>query len=154
MTSTWTPEREAEARRLWTEGQSAAHIARHLGGVTRLAVIGKIHRMGLGRETASEVSARAKAKPKPKPGRRMICAVQGCGRELSKKNMSAVCKDHAHVPGRCKCPVCQGITGPRRKEVVDREGVRVAEVPYPTSNSGVVLKARVSLVREPWLRGA
>lgn len=32
-----------------------------------------------------------------------------------------------------------------------RPGVRVVEVPYPTSNSGVALRAKVSLVKEPWL---
>ena len=43
----WTPERVAELTRLWADGLSAAQIARSMGGITRNAVIGKVHRMGL-----------------------------------------------------------------------------------------------------------
>lgn len=44
----WTDERVALLRRLWEDGQSASKIAAQLGGVTRNAVIGKVHRLGLG----------------------------------------------------------------------------------------------------------
>ncbi|MGU3536611.1 GcrA family cell cycle regulator [Methylobacterium sp. A54F] len=43
----WTDERVELLRRLWEEGQSASKIAAQLGGVTRNAVIGKVHRLGL-----------------------------------------------------------------------------------------------------------
>ncbi len=43
----WTDERVATLRRMWSEGQSASQIAKELGGVTRNAVIGKVHRLGL-----------------------------------------------------------------------------------------------------------
>ena len=43
----WTEERIRQLRELWSEGQSASKIAEKLGGVTRNAVIGKIHRLGL-----------------------------------------------------------------------------------------------------------
>lgn len=50
----WTPEREALLARRWKEGISGSQIAKELGGVTRNAVIGKVHRMGLsGRVTPS-----------------------------------------------------------------------------------------------------
>ena len=50
----WTEDRVEQLRTLWTEGLSASQIARVLGGgVTRNAVIGKVHRLGLaGRATA------------------------------------------------------------------------------------------------------
>jgi GcrA cell cycle regulator len=48
----WTDERVEQLKQLWTEGLSASQIARQLGGVTRNAVIGKVHRLGLaGRAT-------------------------------------------------------------------------------------------------------
>lgn len=48
----WTDERVEQLKALWTEGLSASQIARVLGGVTRNAVIGKVHRLGLaGRAT-------------------------------------------------------------------------------------------------------
>ena len=34
-------------KKLWTEGLSASQIAAELGGITRNAVIGKVHRLGL-----------------------------------------------------------------------------------------------------------
>lgn len=43
----WSNERVEELRRLWGQGQTASRIAELLGGVTRNAVIGKAHRLGL-----------------------------------------------------------------------------------------------------------
>ncbi|MEP1231636.1 MAG: GcrA family cell cycle regulator [Litorimonas sp.] len=44
---TWPDERVAVLTKLWAEGLSASQIATQLGGVTRNAVIGKVHRLGL-----------------------------------------------------------------------------------------------------------
>ena len=52
----WTDERVEQLRKLWADGLSASQIAAQLGGVTRNAVIGKVHRLKLssrGRSTAS-----------------------------------------------------------------------------------------------------
>lgn len=46
-TTPWTQDRIETLARLWREGRSAAAIAQALGGVTRNAVLGKIHRLGL-----------------------------------------------------------------------------------------------------------
>jgi GcrA cell cycle regulator len=43
----WTDERVELLKTLWAEGLSAAQIANKMGGVTRNAVIGKVHRLGL-----------------------------------------------------------------------------------------------------------
>ena len=43
----WTDERVETLKRMWNEGQSASQIAKELGGVTRNAVIGTVHRLGL-----------------------------------------------------------------------------------------------------------
>lgn len=43
----WTEERVEILTKMWTEGNSAAEIAKALGGITRNAVIGKAHRLGL-----------------------------------------------------------------------------------------------------------
>ncbi|MGE3150450.1 MAG: GcrA family cell cycle regulator, partial [Pseudorhodoplanes sp.] len=44
----WTPERVDELARLWAQCHSAAEIARLLGcGLTRCAVLGKVHRLKL-----------------------------------------------------------------------------------------------------------
>jgi len=50
----WTDDRVEILTKLWAEGLSASQIAKQLGGVTRNAVIGKVHRLGLsGRATPS-----------------------------------------------------------------------------------------------------
>jgi GcrA cell cycle regulator len=56
---TWTDERVELLKKLWSDGLSASQIAAEIGGVTRNAVIGKVHRLGL--------SGRGKAKAPPPP---------------------------------------------------------------------------------------
>ena len=53
----WTNDRVDQLKSLWTEGLSASQIAQTLGeGITRNAVIGKVHRLGLaGRSMPSRV---------------------------------------------------------------------------------------------------
>ncbi|MEL6364707.1 MAG: GcrA family cell cycle regulator [Pseudomonadota bacterium] len=51
----WTDERVELLKKFWAEGLSASQIASKLGGVTRNAVIGKVHRLGLsGRAAPAE----------------------------------------------------------------------------------------------------
>ena len=82
----WTDERVELLRRLWIEGLSASRIAAELaGGVTRNAVIGKVHRMGLSgrvKTIVGEASTRARpAAAKPgsasRPGTVQGLAAQG-----------------------------------------------------------------------------
>ncbi|QRZ12339.1 GcrA cell cycle regulator [Paracoccus methylovorus] len=61
----WTDERVETLKRMWAEGQSASQIAKELGGVTRNAVIGKVHRLGL--SNRSEEGAEAAPEPVAKP---------------------------------------------------------------------------------------
>ena len=64
----WNDERVDLLKKMWGEGQSASQIAKELGGVTRNAVIGKVHRLGLSnRNGAGKATEGDKAKPEPKP---------------------------------------------------------------------------------------
>ncbi|MGY4397786.1 GcrA cell cycle regulator [Sphingomonas sp. UYAg733] len=70
----WTDERIDTLRRMWEGGSTASQIAEELGGVSRNAVIGKAHRLGL-QSRPSPVKANepdaakpvAAATPAPKP---------------------------------------------------------------------------------------
>ncbi len=54
----WNDERVELLKKLWADGLSASQIAGRLGGVTRNAVIGKVHRLGLsGRATTSRMKS-------------------------------------------------------------------------------------------------
>jgi GcrA cell cycle regulator len=64
----WTDERVETLKALWLDGLSASQIAKQLGGVTRNAVIGKVHRLGLsGRATPSQPSPVAFKPPRTRP---------------------------------------------------------------------------------------
>ena len=65
----WTDERVELLKKMWSDGQSASQIAKELGGVTRNAVIGKVHRLGLSNRAGAsgkpekETEAKVEAKP-------------------------------------------------------------------------------------------
>src|SRR3990170_1974547 len=61
----WTEERIATLTKMWEGGATASQIADELGGVSRNAVIGKAHRLGL-KSRPSPVKAN---EPKPAPAR-------------------------------------------------------------------------------------
>jgi GcrA cell cycle regulator len=60
----WSDPRVDLLKRLWQDGLSASQIAKQLGGVTRNAVIGKVHRLGLA------LSGRAQPSRPARPERR------------------------------------------------------------------------------------
>ncbi|MGG7517352.1 GcrA family cell cycle regulator [Allorhizobium undicola] len=61
----WTDERVEKLKKLWMEGLSASQIATQLGGVSRNAVIGKVHRLCLpGRAKAGGATAAPARAPK------------------------------------------------------------------------------------------
>jgi GcrA cell cycle regulator len=75
----WTEERIERLKAMWTQGATASQIADELGGVSRNAVIGKAHRLGLearpspvkpGEEKEHRAPAAAAPPPKPAPAER------------------------------------------------------------------------------------
>ena len=69
----WTDERVELLKKLWQDGLSASQIAKQLGGVTRNAVIGKVHRLGLSGRAAPSQPARPVFKA-PRPARPVATA--------------------------------------------------------------------------------
>jgi GcrA cell cycle regulator len=63
----WTDERVETLKRMWAEGQSASQIAKELGGVTRNAVIGKVHRLGLSNRAGEGAAAVEEPEAAPAP---------------------------------------------------------------------------------------
>src|SRR4051795_10722322 len=72
----WTDERIERLKKMWHDGATASQIADELGGVSRNAVIGKAHRLGLeqrpspvkpGEEKEAKKSAPAAVAPKAAP---------------------------------------------------------------------------------------
>ena len=70
----WTDERVELLKRMWAEGQSASQIAKELGGVTRNAVIGKVHRLGLSNRAGDGAAERDEAPEAAAPAPRAEAA--------------------------------------------------------------------------------
>ena len=81
----WTDERVEILKKLWGEGQSASQIAKELGGVTRNAVIGKVHRLGLSNRATSSSSSKSDSKTKAS-----VKSISDTKRGSSKANASKV----------------------------------------------------------------
>jgi GcrA cell cycle regulator len=74
----WSNDRVEKLKSLWQAGLSASQIARALGDVSRNAVIGKVHRLGLAGRASSESVNRARqpARPRsPMPSLRQVVTV-------------------------------------------------------------------------------
>lgn len=92
----WTDERVELLKKLWADGLSASQIAGQLGGVTRNAVIGKVHRLSL--------SGRAKpASSGPRPRKARVAQPH---RPRTYVSGNTALKIHAHpAPRRLPAPV-------------------------------------------------
>ena len=109
----WTDDRVEILKKMWGEGQSASQIAKELGGVTRNAVIGKVHRLGLsnrhncrrsrqGRTKAKARRAKGqgspKAKPEPQPTRVLQARSKDRTCDCAKRTVPAAQPDHSRRP--------------------------------------------------------
>jgi len=80
----WTDERIGTLKKLWEGGSTASQIAEELGGVSRNAVIGKAHRLGLksrpspvkSNDKSAAATKPAVQKTKPKPVTRPVVRTQ------------------------------------------------------------------------------
>lgn len=105
----WTDERVEKLKELWAEGMSASQIAKSLGGVTRNAVIGKVHRLGLSNRTATPSAGpadetKSAEKPVTKPAK--------AAPETSQVEADAKPEPQAPVPQRV-APVIRDASQPR-----------------------------------------
>ena len=87
----WTDERVELLKKLWAEGLSASQIAAELGGVTRNAVIGKVHRL--------QLSGRAKQNGGPRPHRARAARTARAPRPMTIGN-TALKLERAPMPRR------------------------------------------------------
>ena len=70
--SGWTEPRVEQLKKLWEAGLSASQIAAELGSVTRNAVIGKVHRLGLSGRAKSPSSSSMPRPRKTRPAQHMM----------------------------------------------------------------------------------
>jgi len=81
----WTDERVELLKKLWMDGLSASQIAGELGGgVTRNAVIGKVHRLKLSAR-AKPASSAPRPRPASRPSARRVSSGSGSGSVAMKR---------------------------------------------------------------------
>lgn len=86
----WTDERVELLKKLWMEGLSASQIAAELGdGVTRNAVIGKVHRLKLSAR-AKPTNTAPRSRPAQRSAPRRVSSSGGMGMSMAKPRASVM----------------------------------------------------------------
>ncbi|MEE4200346.1 GcrA family cell cycle regulator [Erythrobacter sp.] len=95
----WTDERIATLKKMWEGGATASQIADELGGVSRNAVIGKAHRLGL-KSRPSPVKANEKIKAARKPAAKSGAAKKAGAKPAVKANAQIEAKQDTPAPAK------------------------------------------------------
>ncbi len=119
----WTDERVDLLRKLWLEGLSASQIAAELShGITRNAVIGKVHRLGLSGRVKAPTAAAPRQRTRPQPTRQQP---------------------------RTVAPVTRGNVALAFRPVEAPEPMPVEDVVIPMSEMVTIMELRESMCRWP-----
>ncbi|SHJ31374.1 GcrA cell cycle regulator [Shimia gijangensis] len=126
----WTDERVELLKKMWGEGQSASQIAKELGGVTRNAVIGKVHRLGLSnRATTTKADAKPKADPKPKAAPKPRAAPKAAAPKAEPKPEPVAAKPAMSAARRAIIPAGQPLPPqPSANEISPEALAKVSEI--------------------------
>jgi GcrA cell cycle regulator len=173
----WTDERIATLRKMWEGGSTASEIAAELGGVSRNAVIGKAHRLGL-KARPSPVKANEKKKaaaPAKKPAAPAAAPARPAAEPRAEAGERAIEPAERPAP-RAAAPAprtepaadsaapSQPIPGPSADlpKIVSvgpggflRQGPGDQQAPIPPAPAAAVRRASGAVNRDwPWLRTA
>jgi len=127
----WTDERVEQLKTLWIGGASASQIAKELGGVTRNAVIGKVHRLGLSSRNQGKGDAPEKAaKPAPAAAEPVVAAAPPPVAEAAPA---------PSAPPPVKEPAPAAAAAPVEAAAEDEDNAPIADLPAAvTTTEGVV----------------
>jgi GcrA cell cycle regulator len=97
----WTDERVELLRKLWSDGLSASQVAAELGpGITRNAVIGKIHRLGLAERAKTAAAPRPRAAKAARPQGATVASAPRSGGHVVHGNVALAFATQAVVVAR------------------------------------------------------
>ncbi|MFE1602714.1 GcrA family cell cycle regulator [Methylobacterium sp. ID0610] len=125
----WTKERVELLKRLWGEGRSASQIAAEIGGVSRNAVIGKVHRLGLAGRVLKSNGAVSAAAPAPVQPRRTV-------------------SEEVRVPSAAPTPTMVA-PAPASLALVRPESIAPPDVALPLSERVTIMELREFMCRWP-----
>ena len=119
----WSDERVATLKKMWLEGSSASEIAKELGNITRNAVIGKVHRLGMSNRDTNNLksgSSTSTAKKSVRRGR-----PPKVNKEEKKKGRPHKLKDPGDFPGTLDVKE-KSITSSAKEMRLDENKTKVA----------------------------
>ncbi|KZL24367.1 GcrA family cell cycle regulator [Pseudovibrio sp. WM33] len=131
----WTAERVELLTKLWADGLSASQIAGELGNVTRNAVIGKVHRLGLSGRAKSGGGA-TKTRKAPAPAARVVTSTKPTVAEA----IAAV------APSPSPRQIQPTIAGANALKVEPIEAIQSEISPVPTSDLFIPVSERASIL--------
>ena len=129
----WTDERVETLKVMWSEGKSASQIAKELGGVTRNAVIGKVHRLGL--------SNRAPGADRAEEEALLEGGVEDLGLEAEEEEAAAPAPRPAAAPVPPQAAAPAAPPRPMAKEQMPAQRQRTPGQPMPPQPSGSEISA-------------
>jgi GcrA cell cycle regulator len=98
----WTDERIDQLKQMWERGMTASQIAEELGGVSRNAVIGKAHRLGLQARPSPVRATDSTPKAAPQPRKAAAPAESAAPRPVAKPKekpaLAPVAEPKAAIP--------------------------------------------------------
>ena len=147
----WTDERVEQLRKLWLDGKSASQIAAELSnGITRNAVIGKVHRLGL----SGRVKSPSQAAPRPRPAKPQASPSHSSGSGSGASHgsgASAGMIQRSQTAPRQSMPMSRGATALAYAPRADLEPVLrpTEEVVIPMSERVTIMELKESMCRWP-----
>ena len=129
----WTDDRVELLTKLWTEGKTAAEIAKELGGVTRNAVIGKAHRLKLSNRVSPIQQNKKTVQKKKKSVPQIKSAPKPSKEKAVKKNLDLIDLG----PRQCRWPSGD----PQDKDFGFCGEMTVAGLPYCLEHSQIAYQA-------------
>jgi len=144
----WTDERVEQLRKLWLDGKSASQIAAELSnGITRNAVIGKVHRLGL----SGRVKSPTQAAPRPRPAKPQSTSHSSGSGASHGSGASPGMIQRSQTAPRQSMPMSRGATALAFSPRADVEPVLrpTEEVVIPMSERVTIMELKESMCRWP-----
>ncbi len=129
----WSDERVELLKKMWADGLSASQIANELGGVTRNAVIGKVHRLGLSGRGKTGAQPAKPRKPRAAGGNASPSAPNARSTQPRTVGATALKADFAPAP----------------KPIVEREPAPVKDLVIPVEERATILTLTESKCKWP-----
>lgn len=139
----WTDERVEVLKKLWSEGLSASQIAAQLGGVSRNAVIGKVHRLKLSGRGKTTTAAPRSKKVAPAPN----VAATTPPRPSTPPATPTVAATNAHVQTPIRPTITKTVGATALRMEYEADTVVAEPIMQPASDVVVPISRRLSLLQ-------